>query len=380
MSFFKKNANEAAFVEGKKHWIDVIKNSGPEDVLIWRQPEEDFNTNSTLIVLPGEEAIFVKGGTIQQVFDNGTYKLSTNNYPFISRLATAFSGGISTFNCVVYYVRKTISPEMLWGTSSRIQVRDRVWGVRTDFGARGAFSMEIDNSGVFLEKVVGNNKLSQSADEVYNYFGNQIKEKIISSISAFLNSWPSELIGLESQIQQISQVIRPQIDDTLRPLGLKCASFSISGLEIDTSKYDQMDEAQIQKMKLQTLGDKWAALTAADILKTLAQNPGAGGMASAGAGLGMGVAAGGVFGSLAQQMFSAFPNGSQNNSGSNQTPGAFSGPSPFDFEPAVDSSPTPAPAGDDPMAVLGKLKQLLDAGLISQAAYDEKVKEVLSRM
>jgi membrane protease subunit (stomatin/prohibitin family) len=102
--FNNKNPNETAYQGGKKHWTDVIKNSSPGDLLIWRQPEEDFNTNSTLIVMPGEEAIFVNQGTIEQIFESGTYKLSTNNYPFISRLKNAFSGGISTFNSVVYFV------------------------------------------------------------------------------------------------------------------------------------------------------------------------------------------------------------------------------------------------------------------------------------
>ena len=47
--FNNKNPNETAYQGGKKHWTDVIKNSSPGDLLIWRQPEEDFNTNSTLI-------------------------------------------------------------------------------------------------------------------------------------------------------------------------------------------------------------------------------------------------------------------------------------------------------------------------------------------
>ena len=92
--FNNKNPNEAVYVGGKKHFTDVIKNSGPGELLLWRQPEEDFNTNSTLIVMPGEEAVFIKGGNIEQVFTSGTYKLDTNNYPFISRLRNAFSGGV----------------------------------------------------------------------------------------------------------------------------------------------------------------------------------------------------------------------------------------------------------------------------------------------
>ena len=47
MALFGKNPNEVAYTGGKKHWADVIKNTGPGELLIWRQPEEDFNTNST---------------------------------------------------------------------------------------------------------------------------------------------------------------------------------------------------------------------------------------------------------------------------------------------------------------------------------------------
>lgn len=108
MALFSKNPNEKNFVGGKKHWTDVIKNSGAGELLLWRQPEEDFNTNSTLIVMPGEEAIFIKGGRIEQSFESGTFKLSTENYPFISRLRNAFSGGISTFNSSsTSFVRRT---------------------------------------------------------------------------------------------------------------------------------------------------------------------------------------------------------------------------------------------------------------------------------
>ncbi len=101
MSIFK-NQNESAFVGGRKHWTDVIKNSGDGNLLIWRQPEEDFNTNSTLVVMPGEQAIFIKSGVIEQIFENGTYKLNTDNYPFISRLKNAFSGGV--LHLVAWYI------------------------------------------------------------------------------------------------------------------------------------------------------------------------------------------------------------------------------------------------------------------------------------
>ena len=381
MALFNKNANEAAYVGGKKHWADVIKNSGSGELLIWRQPEEDFNTNATLVVMPGEEAIFIKGGTIEQTFENGTYKLSTENYPFISRLRNAFTGGVSTFNCVVYFVRKADSKEIRWGTETPIQVRDKVWGIRTDARVRGAYKVRIENPAKFLEKLIGNNIPYQKQGELQNYFASEFQGKIKTAISKFLNGLEQELIGIDAYMDELSEQIEPFIDEVVQDYGLKCVKFSLAGLDIDTTKYDALDESQIAsitKMKLaqgdkgvmDILGENWGRQQAANILGTLAANPGAGGVAAAGAGMGMGIAAGGAFGSMAQQMFAPMNNSQQQPQ--QQAPQRGSR--------FVQQSAVQQEKKEDPMEVLGKLKKMLDAGLIEQAEYDAKKADILSRM
>ena len=131
--------------------------------------------------MPGEEAIFVNQGVIEQVFENGTYKLSTNNYPFISRLKNAFSGGISTFNCVVYFVRKASSVEIKWGTDSPIQVRDKVLGIATKLRARGSYKIQVENSAKFLETLIGNNIQCATQEELNKFFITQFQSKIKST-------------------------------------------------------------------------------------------------------------------------------------------------------------------------------------------------------
>ena len=259
MSLFPKNPNETAYVGGKKHWADVIKNSGDGNLLIWRQPEEDFNTNSTLIVMPGEAAIFIKGGIIEAVFDNGTYKLSTENYPFISRLRNAFTGGISTFNCVVYFVRKADSQEILWGTDSPIQVRDKVWGIRTDAKVRGAYKLRVSNPAIFLTKMVGNNVFMLQQNEMDKYFQNELRGKVKSAVSKFLNSLEQELIGLDAYIDELSEKVEPYMNEILEEYGLSCVKFSFSGLDIDQTKYDQLDEAGIEAQKIARIAQGQAA-------------------------------------------------------------------------------------------------------------------------
>lgn len=374
MGLFKKNPNESAYIGGSKHFTDVIKNSGPGDLLIWRQPEEDFNTNSTLIVMPGEQAIFVKGGVVEQVFENGTYKLSTQNYPFISRLRTMISGGISTFNCVVYFVRTASSREIRWGTDSPIQVRDKLLGIATKLRCRGSYKVKIENPAKFLEKLVGNNIPYQTQEELDDYFINEFQSKIKSVIARAVNESNAELLGIDARLDEFSDTIQPFMQGILDEYGLRCLKFVVSAIDIDDSelrkKYDEigMDaiktvrKAQADKGAMDILGDDWAKQQSADILKSLANNPAAGGPAMTVAGFGAGMAAGGAFNGMAQQMFA--PMAGNPATGGNPAQNAGNG-----------SANT-----TDPIEALSKLKKMFDAGLITQSEYDAKKAEILSRM
>ncbi len=349
MSLFNKNPNEVNYVGGKKHWTDVIKNSGPGELLIWRQPEEDFNTNSTLIVMPGEEAIFIKDGIVVQTFENGKYELSTENYPFISRLRNAFSGGISTFNCVVYFVRKAHSEEILWGTESPIQVRDNVLGVTTKLRGRGAYKVQIENPAKFLEKLIGNNVLFQTQSELNKYFYNEFQSKIRSAIAKTLMESKTEILGIDARLDELSNDIQPAMQEILDDYGLKCIKFTVSALDIeDNEQRQKYDTAYADKGVMGVLGDDWGRQQAVDVMKSMAENP-SGGAAAAGAGIGMGFGAAGAFGAMSQQVFAQPINQNQ-------------------------------PANEDPIETLSKLKKMLDAGLIEQAEYDAKKAEILSRM
>lgn len=321
MGLFDRNPNESAYVGGKKHFADVIKNSGSGELLIWRQPEEDFNTNSTLIVMPGEEAIFIKGGTVEQTFENGTYHLSTENYPFIGRLRNAFTGGVSTFNCVVYFVRTAHSVEIRWGTDSPIQVRDKLLGIATKLRCRGSYKIQIDNPVKFLEKLIGNNIPFQLQEELNKYFINEFQSKIKSVIARAINESNTEILGIDARLDEFSEIIEPYMQEILDDYGLKCVKFVVAAIDIDDDelrrRYDEigMDSiaklrgAQADKAVMGILGDDWARQQAANILGDLANNPGAGGVAAAGAGMGMGIGAAGAFGAMAQQMFAPMNNG-----------------------------------------------------------------------
>lgn len=350
MSIFKNN-NESAFVGGKKHWVDVIKNSGSGDLLIWRQPEEDFNTNSTLIVMPGEEAIFVKGGVVEQVFTNGTYKLKSENYPVIGRLMNAFSGGVSTFNCVVYFVRTAHSQEIEWGTMSPIQYWDDTFG-NLNVKSYGAYKVLKKNPSIFLSKLIGNNIQFETQQGLTKYFANEFQMHIVNSLSATLDSLRGQGKNVFETVRntvEIADSIRPKVETILHAYGLSLESFSVASCKASS------DDPEIQKMitdraRMNYLGQNWAAQQQVDILKSISQNPGAGGISSMGAGLGMGMAAGNMFGNMGMQTMQG------------------------------QAIQNPQPAGNPVLEKLKQLKELLDLGLISQSDFDTKKSELLSQM
>ena len=339
MAFFKKNPNEARYYEGKKHWVHVLKNTAPEDFMIWRQPEEDFNNNSTLIVMPGEAAIFVNEGRIEEVFYSGTYRLSTENYPFLSRLRNSLSGGISAFHCVVYFVRAAHTMEIKWGTASPIEVRDKVLGIATKMRARGAYKVEVENPALFLNKLIGSRVLSTTEADLDRYFAQEFQSKIKSAISAAVQNRNGEILGIDSRMDELSQVIAPMLNGLMAEYGLRCAGFAISAIDVDDTElrrqYDAMGMDAIAKMRnaqadravMDLLGDKWEKQQSVYLMGQMIDNVGGGdggadSAVSSGANLGMGLAAMGMMGSMAQQMVQPFAQMGQQPFGQmNQQPG-----------------------------------------------------------
>lgn len=341
MSIFR-NPNEKGYVGGKKHWTDVIKNQSEGDAIFFKCPEEDFNTNSTLIVMPGEVAYLVKDGSFVAKFGEGKHQLSTENYPFISRIKNAFSGGISTFNCIIYYVRKSLSHEILWGTDSPIIVRDKVLGLATKIKSRGSYRIQIQDPDKVFETFVSKNLRVIDTKDFDSFFSGQIRGEIKDKLANYFKKTDQELIELSSKTKEIAVELLPAISDVLKEYGLLCEAFSIAAIDVDDSelrkKYDEIGldayrkqvEARADIKVMEILGDDWEKQKKVDIMTKAAENSGA---ASVGIGL--------MTGSL-----------------------------------AFDSSPSSKPL-DDIGAKLRKLKMLLDEGLISKEDYEFKKQKLL---
>lgn len=305
MSLFSKNPNEKNYVGGKKHFVDIIKNSGPSDALIWLNPEEDFNNNSTLIVAESEEALLYKSGVIERVFTGGSYQLDTQNYPFLTRIITSLSGGISEYNCKVYFVRKAISRELLWGTSSPIQVRDPKYKLATSVIANGAYKFIIKDSKMFLLKLVGNNVKIMLQEELFEYIEIELMQHIKSKLANAIVRSEEEILGIQAKLDGFGSLLQEMLAPVFTEYGLELVKFNIATLDIplNDSNRLRLEEAYSKRAEIEILGEEFGRVTARDILTNISNSSNAGGVAAGISGIGVGVAAGGVIGNMANELF-----------------------------------------------------------------------------
>ena len=373
-----------------------------KDVLVHLDPREDCNTGTVITVNLGEEAMCVKNGEGVGVMSNGRHELSTENYPFLSRIRNMITGGVSTFHCRVYYVR-TAHSIIPWGTPNGIQYQDNWFKCPTVARGFGEYWITFKNIPKFVANLMGNQHIYTVA-ELQDAFNGQISSQITRVIAKRLGllTQEREILAFNDMSEELEQVLQQDIQELLDDYGREVKRYFIENLEIEEDERRaaavsaatmalaesraKVQLAQGDVAAYQTYGSTYQTIKGMELLKDIANNPGAGGIASAGAGLGMGMAAGNVFGSIAQSVFTnAVPT----------TPQPSKQPQSYGAGNRFGNNDTQSQV-NDPMEELGRLKQMLDAGfitneqfelkrmliigMITQEQYDAKINEIMNLM
>lgn len=308
---FNRNYEE----EQKSHELySVIKNDRPfDDIIVWKASKEDFNNNTQLIVMESEEALFVKDGVVVDTVTAGRHTLTTANFPFIEKLQRKISGGINPYSASIYFVDKAHKLEMLWGTDSPIQMRDAEFDFAVGVRARGSYSIQIKDAKKFFVKMVGNTELF-TKESIEDMFRTAFQMKIKTAIATIMKQSKLTILDMNTELEAISQAVEGNLAEILDEYGIRLVNFYVSDISIPESdpNYAKINEiyatAHSKMIEEKVLGESWNKQTAKELLKDVANNPGAGGAAAMGAGMGMGMASAGIFGSLAGQLFAPMSN------------------------------------------------------------------------
>ena len=311
----------------------VIQWTDPQpSLLLWKYPSahDEIKDASKLLVGPGQGALLVYEGEVADIMDTeGLYNLTTDNHPFITTLLKLRTGFESEHKLRLYFYRRAENVNQPWGTPTPIKYLDPVYHIPMELGAHGNFSFRLADARRFFTEVTGLGD-SYWVAQAKTLLQSRIGQELATQLGAAGLSYQQ----LDAQLATLAARLHEPLAAEFAQLGLALTDFRLTGTVFDAAtrqRIGRVADVTADNQAADTAGLSYAELEKLRALREAARN--AGGLAGAGLQLGAGAELGRL---LAGQA----------------------------------GAPSPAPA--DPAEQLQKLKQLLDAGVITAEEFAAK--------
>ncbi|MCE9667587.1 SPFH domain-containing protein [Myxococcus stipitatus] len=336
--------------EAKRNFIARADSAKGE--IIYKYPENNIRMLTQLTVDADEVALFVKDGKVEGKLGPGRHQLDSNNIPFLSRLLEKFTGG-NLFIAEVFFVSVREFAGVKFGGPIG-DVRDPETGLGIGTMVYGDFSIRVTDAEKLVVGLVGMGRSNN--DALLGWFKNQVLKVTRDRIAELLvkKRWPLLDVTSGAYTEEIeTEVIsglKPHVDDYGLTV-VRMGNFHVSIKEEDEATLKKLSK-DVAYSRLaggfQQYAQGQAMLGAAE---GMAKGGDGSGNALGGMGMGMG------FG-MAQQFMN------MNNQQQQRAP-----------EPP----PQAAPPADtrSPAQRLKEIKELKDAGVLSDEEYNAKRAELM---
>ncbi len=295
--------------------IDVIKYNGNADVFAWKHPSEELGTWTQLIVNESQEAILFKSGKALDIFCSGRHTLSTANIPLLNNLINLPFGGRSPFTAEVWYINKTSSLDIKWGTATPIQLQDPKYGVFVPVCSFGQFGIQIEESKRFLLKLVGTLPIFDK-NNITTFFRGLYLTKVKDAISSYLIHKKISILEMNAYLNELSEHLKESMQPTLEEYGIKLINFFVNDINVpdDDPTIKKLKDALAKRAEMDIIGYSYQQERSFDTLEGAVSNNGSttGDLLGAGLGLGMGVGLGGTVGAQFQNIGKEVSTGTAN--------------------------------------------------------------------
>ncbi|MBQ9786030.1 MAG: SPFH domain-containing protein, partial [Clostridia bacterium] len=214
----------------KKQLLKVVEwEDDSKDTIVYRYPLEDRDelmTSSTLVVRESQCAIFMHKGEIADVFGPGTYKLSTENIPFLTKLLSLPAGFESRIKAEIYYVNTKQFIGQKWGTQNPIMMRDDEFG-NVRIRGFGVYSFRVTDAKKFMKEIFGTNAV-YTVDDV----AEQLKPMLIQGITDTLAEAKISALDLAANYREFAGSVMETCQKEFDEYGLSLTKFVIENISL----------------------------------------------------------------------------------------------------------------------------------------------------
>jgi len=226
------------FIKGEL--IEIIEwTDDSRDILSFRFPDDDkaIKNGAQLIVRESQTVQFVYLGEFGDTFGPGKHRLTTDNIPILTRLASWKYGFESPFKADVYYINTRLFTGNKWGTSNPIMMRDDDFGI-VRARAFGTYDFQVVDPKIFLREVAGSDH-NFRLDE----FSETMRSRIVSVFSDALATSNIPVLDAATRYTELGDALLPLINPVVATkYGIEIASFILENVSVPPEVEEAIDK------------------------------------------------------------------------------------------------------------------------------------------
>jgi membrane protease subunit (stomatin/prohibitin family) len=346
-----------SFIKGGVAELAIARPDSAKDFWVYKHPDQTIPMKAQLTVDSDEVALFFKDGAFKGSFSAGRHTLDASNIPFLGQLIDKFTGG-NVFICEVFFVTTREMPSIKFGTSVG-DVQDPQTQLRIRLMLYGEFSAKVIDPTKFVIGLVG--QRATDNDSFLGWFKSQVQKTMKDGIAELIvkQNWPLMKVTSGAYTDEIEESTLANVRKNIEPYGVEIMRFGDFSISMDQADKDRLDKLVDRMAYVNGMGSVQGGMAAYQQLAQAEMMMGAadgmkkggdGGGAMQGAGIGLGFA---MAGQLANTVNSA------------------------QVRPAAAAVPE---SRDQIMATLKQLGELKTAGILTDAEFDAKKKELLAKL
>ncbi len=347
-----------SFIKGGVHQLAIARPDSAKDFWVYKHPDQNIPSHAQLTVDSDEVALFFKDGKFIGSLPAGRHTLDGSNIPFLGQIISKFTGG-DVFICEVFFVNTREMPSLKFGTSIG-DIQDPQTQLRVRLMVYGEFSAKVMDPTKFVIGIVG--QRATDNDAVLGWFKSQVQKTMKDGIAELIvkQNWPLMKVTSGAYTEEIEETTLANVRKNIEPYGVEIIRFGDFSITMDQADKERLDKLVDRIAYVAGMGNApggmaaYQQLAQAEMMMGAAEGMkkgGDGGGAFQGAGIGMGFA---MAGNMSQMMAGA---------------------------QAQAQAAKPAPETKDQiMATLKQLGELKAAGVLTDAEFDAKKKELLAKL